>query len=346
MSLNKYYLLQPELPTNTSVSSSLAAVEKRCYKCGNLHHYAHQKCPHLDWKQYSQLRYKFGRLGDLVEKVIKGQHKSEDDLLPGYGSDDDKISGVGGAGGAAAGASGAKLRGASARGPPRGLPCGASAGRGARGARGARGGGGGPRPPRPPMKMKKKKATRYVPKSSKAALEAEAKMQKALEEAKETEADEEKIKQWANEEKIQVETRLCPRTKQQVRLDLWDAHQSALTAKITDYMYLGGERNASNHKELTYRTNIGFILNASWEVGNHYPQEFEYLRLPLQDFKGQAGALAKDLNKSADFIDRARSFNSAVMVHCVAGISRSSSVCIHYLMKRDHWIYTPFERCV
>ena len=139
----------------------------------------------------------------------------------------------------------------------------------------------------------------------------------------------------SEEEKIQVATRLCPRTKQQVRLDLWDAHQSALTAKLTDYMYLGGERNASNHKELTYRTNIGFILNASWEVGNHYPQEFEYLRLPLQDFKGQAGALAKDLNKSADFIDRARSYNSAVMIHCVAGISRSSSVCIHYLMTRE-----------
>ena len=330
--MNKYYLLQPELPTTTSISSALAVVDKRCYKCGKLGHYAHQGCPHLDWKQYGQLRYKFGRLGDVVEKVMKGQHKSEDDLFPGYLSDDDKISDDGVS---RAAASSASLRASSGHAPPRGLPRG-----GARAGRGARGGGGGggargPRPPRPPMLMKKNKATRYVPKSSKAAIEAEAKMQKALEEAKETEADEEKIKQWANEEKIQVATRLCPRTKQQVRLDLWDAHQSALTAKLTDYMYLGGERNASNHKELTYRTNIGFILNASWEVGNHYPQEFEYLRLPLQDFKGQAGALAKDLNKSADFIDRARSYNSAVMIHCVAGISRSSSVCIHYLMTRE-----------
>jgi|TARA_B100000780_G_scaffold33764_1_gene21122 hypothetical protein len=63
-------------------------------------------------------------------------------------------------------------------------------------------------------------------------------------------------------------------------------------------MYLGGERNAHNHKELTYRTQVGFILNAAWEVGNFYPNEFEYLKLPFQDFKDQAGALAKDLNKS------------------------------------------------
>ena len=54
-----------------------------------------QGCPHLDWKQYGQLRYKFGRLGDVVEKVMKGQHKTEDDLFPGYLSDDDKISDAG-----------------------------------------------------------------------------------------------------------------------------------------------------------------------------------------------------------------------------------------------------------
>ena len=267
----------------------------------------------MSWKDYNKHRYKFGRLGDLVERIPKGQQQSEDDTLPGYGSDTGSSSKVG---------------------PARGLPRGS---RGVpRGPRGPRG----PRPPRPPPKKPKKIAPKKKPKKiSSKALEAEARMKAAFDQAEQeaTDVDEKQLKEWENAEKMVVETRLCPRTKRQVRVDMWDAHVSALSAKITDYMYLGGERNAHNHKELTYRTHVGFVLNAAWEVGNFYPQEIEYLKLPFQDFKDQAGALAKDLNKSADFIDRARAYNSSVLVHCVAGISRSSSICIHYLVRREGW---------
>lgn len=189
------------------------------------------------------------------------------------------------------------------------------------------------------MKMSKKKPPKKVFKVSKKAAEAEAKMNKAFAdaEAEGHELDQATIDKFNNAEKIQVAYRTCPRTHMKIRASLFEAHLSSLSTELTPYLYLGGERNAHNHKELTYRTNVGFILNCAWEVSNFYPEEFEYLKLPMSDFKDQANALAKDLNRSADFIDRARLYNSKVLVHCVAGISRSSSVCMHYLMTREKW---------
>ena len=184
---------------------------------------------------------------------------------------------------------------------------------------------------------KKKKPPKKVFKVSKKALEAEAKMNKAFADAKISEADQKQMDEWENEEKVHVEYKVCPRTKIKVRVDMWESHFSSLSSELTPYLYLGGERNAHNHKELTYRTNVGFILNAAWEVSNFYPDEFEYLKLSLSDFSSEAGALAKDLQKAGEFIDRARSYNSKVLVHCVAGISRSSSICMYYLLTRENW---------
>ena len=52
-------------------------------------------------------------------------------------------------------------------------------------------------------------------------------------------------------------------------------------------LYLGGERNAHNHKELTYRCGVGAVLNVAWEVGCHFPTECVYLKMPFSDVKGE-----------------------------------------------------------
>lgn len=44
---------------------------------------------------------------------------------------------------------------------------------------------------------------------------------------------------------------------------------------------MGGERNANNYKELTHRTNIGYILNTATEVTNYFPEEFTYKKVDL-----------------------------------------------------------------
>ena len=185
--------------------------------------------------------------------------------------------------------------------------------------------------------MKKAKPRHKVKKLTPKQREAEAKMAKMFSEAKESEADASQIKAWENEVKVVVPTRVCGRTGMRIRIDQWDSHMSSLSAEIRPYMYLGGERNAHNHKELTYRTRVGFVLNAAWEVPNFYRDQLEYLHLPFQDFADQAGAMAAALNRTLLFIDRARDHGSNVLVHCVAGISRSSTIVMHYLIRREGW---------
>ena len=207
----KYVITLP-----TSTSSALASTSKKCYRCGKQDHYAHQ-CITLSTTDYLQYRYKFGRLGDVVERVTKSQSQSEDDLYPGYNSDTETKT-----------ATTTTTTTNNGR-PP--LP------RGARGARGARGGSSkprGPRPPRPPPKKRPSIVKKKIKKLSAKQIAAEEKMKAAFDLAtqNETKADQDQINKWKNEEKLEVETRTCPRTKRKVRIDMWDAHVSALSGKF------------------------------------------------------------------------------------------------------------------
>eukprot|EP00696_Hemimastix_kukwesjijk_P000621 gnl/Hemi2/10824_TR3710_c0_g1_i1.p1 gnl/Hemi2/10824_TR3710_c0_g1~~gnl/Hemi2/10824_TR3710_c0_g1_i1.p1 ORF type:complete len:118 (-),score=23.54 gnl/Hemi2/10824_TR3710_c0_g1_i1:133-486(-) len=56
-----------------------------------------------------------------------------------------------------------------------------------------------------------------------------------------------------------------------------------------------------------------------------------YLRIPVDDTAHQA--LHRHFAAACDFIEDARSRGDSVLVHCVAGISRSASVVLAYLVK-------------
>ena len=49
--------------------------------------------------------------------------------------------------------------------------------------------------------------------------------------------------------------------------------------------------------------------------------------------------IAHAFDEMADFIDTCRQVRGggAVLVHCVQGISRSTSACLSYLMRREGW---------
>ncbi|XP_003202587.1 dual specificity protein phosphatase 16 [Meleagris gallopavo] len=102
--------------------------------------------------------------------------------------------------------------------------------------------------------------------------------------------------------------------------------------RILPHLYLGCQRDVLN-KEMIQQNDIGYVLNAS----NTCPKpdfipESHFLRVPVSD--SFCEKILPWLDKSVDFIEKAKASNGRVLVHCLAGISRSATIAIAYIMKR------------
>ncbi|XP_043944067.1 dual specificity protein phosphatase 16 [Protopterus annectens] len=102
--------------------------------------------------------------------------------------------------------------------------------------------------------------------------------------------------------------------------------------RILPHLYLGCQRDVLN-KELMQQNDIAYVLNAS----NTCPKpdfipESHFLRVPVND--SFCEKILPWLDKSVEFIEKAKASNSRVLVHCLAGISRSATIAIAYIMKR------------
>ena len=101
-------------------------------------------------------------------------------------------------------------------------------------------------------------------------------------------------------------------------------------SKITDYLYLGSEWNASNLEELKHNQ-ISHILNVTREIDNFFPANFKYKNIRVYD--EEATNLLSHLNDTYRFIKDAKDKKGRVLVHCKMGISRSATCVISFLMK-------------
>ncbi|XP_023673608.2 dual specificity protein phosphatase 16 [Paramormyrops kingsleyae] len=102
--------------------------------------------------------------------------------------------------------------------------------------------------------------------------------------------------------------------------------------RILPHLYLGCQRDVLN-KELMQQNDIAYVLNAS----NTCPKpdfipESHFLRVPVND--SFCEKILPWLDKSVEFIEKAKASNARVLVHCLAGISRSATIAIAYIMKR------------
>ncbi|XP_043915004.1 dual specificity protein phosphatase 8 isoform X2 [Protopterus annectens] len=101
--------------------------------------------------------------------------------------------------------------------------------------------------------------------------------------------------------------------------------------KILPHLYLGSQKDVLN-KDLMAQIGITYVLNAS----NNCPKpdfisESHFMRIPVND--NYCEKLLPWLDKSTEFIDKAKLSNGRVIVHCLAGISRSATIAIAYVMK-------------
>ncbi|XP_051546532.1 dual specificity protein phosphatase 16 [Myxocyprinus asiaticus] len=102
--------------------------------------------------------------------------------------------------------------------------------------------------------------------------------------------------------------------------------------RILPHLYLGCQRDVLN-KDLMQQNDIAYVLNAS----NTCPKpdfipDSHFLRVPVND--SFCEKILPWLDKSVEFIEKAKACNARVLVHCLAGISRSATIAIAYIMKR------------
>ncbi|CAD5123880.1 DgyrCDS12187 [Dimorphilus gyrociliatus] len=108
----------------------------------------------------------------------------------------------------------------------------------------------------------------------------------------------------------------------------------APVAEILKFLYIGNERDAAN-KDIIDSLAITHVLN----VTSHLPEHFKssgiiYKRLPANDSSQQD--LMKYFDQAFEFIETARKDNGKVLVHCQAGVSRSVTVTISYILRKSY----------
>ncbi|KAF8790316.1 dual specificity protein phosphatase Mpk3-like [Argiope bruennichi] len=104
--------------------------------------------------------------------------------------------------------------------------------------------------------------------------------------------------------------------------------------EILPYLFLGNAENSTDLEALR-RHNITYILNVTPNLPNAFKDEefgIRYMQIPVQDHWSQN--LSPYFPNAIAFIDRARQNNQAILVHCVAGISRSVTITLAYLMQK------------
>ena len=100
--------------------------------------------------------------------------------------------------------------------------------------------------------------------------------------------------------------------------------------EIIPHLYLGSIGSASNLKELQ-NCKITHSVCCARGIKNFFPNNFKYLNLDLLD--SETVDIKKYFEESGKFINEAIKNNGNVLVHCHAGVSRSSTILIAYVMK-------------
>uniref|UniRef100_A0A8C8HB51 Dual specificity protein phosphatase 10 n=1 Tax=Oncorhynchus tshawytscha TaxID=74940 RepID=A0A8C8HB51_ONCTS len=123
-----------------------------------------------------------------------------------------------------------------------------------------------------------------------------------------------------------------------------DIEDAELTP-ILPFLYLGNEHDAQDAHRLQ-RYNIGFVLNVTTHLPlYHYDTGlFSYKRLPATDSNKQN--LRQYFEEAFEFIEEARQADMGLLIHCQAGVSRSATIVIAYLMKHTWMTMTDAYKFV
>ncbi|KAJ8250357.1 hypothetical protein COCON_G00222790 [Conger conger] len=100
--------------------------------------------------------------------------------------------------------------------------------------------------------------------------------------------------------------------------------------EILPFLYLGSAYHASREDYLS-DLQITALLNISRRDTQHSRGHFRYKWIPVED--SHRTDISSHFQEAVDFIDCIGKSGGKVLVHCEAGISRSPTICMAYMMK-------------
>ncbi|TRY81342.1 hypothetical protein DNTS_029765, partial [Danionella cerebrum] len=102
--------------------------------------------------------------------------------------------------------------------------------------------------------------------------------------------------------------------------------------EILPFLYLGSAFHASR-KDMLDMLGITALINVSSNCPNHFEDHYQYKSIPVED--NYKANISSWFNEAIEFIDSVRNKGGRVFVHCQAGISRSATICLAYLMRTN-----------
>nr|XP_032803566.1 dual specificity protein phosphatase 10 [Petromyzon marinus] len=123
-----------------------------------------------------------------------------------------------------------------------------------------------------------------------------------------------------------------------------DVENAEMTA-VLPFLFLGNEQDAQDLAQLQ-RLNIGYIINVTSHLPlYHYERgALRYKRLPATDSCKQN--LRQYFEEAFEFIEEAYQSGKGLLIHCQAGVSRSATIVIAYLMKHTRMTMTDAYKFV
>lgn len=104
--------------------------------------------------------------------------------------------------------------------------------------------------------------------------------------------------------------------------------------RILPFLYLGSQYEALN-KEMLQNHNITYELNVSTTCPKpDFIQDAHFMRIPVND--NYSEKLLPYFPMAFQFLDKVRESSGSVLIHCLAGISRSPTIAIAYVMHHLH----------
>ncbi|XP_002734522.2 uncharacterized protein LOC100366454 [Saccoglossus kowalevskii] len=104
--------------------------------------------------------------------------------------------------------------------------------------------------------------------------------------------------------------------------------------KILAFLYLGSQKDVLN-QEVMHTSGIEYVLNISKTCPQpDFLPDAHFCRIPVND--NYTEKIIPYMDQAMEFIEKVQSSNGKVIVHCLAGVSRSATVAIAYVMRYLH----------